>query len=277
LQESIGLNDEAPVPDLLYKELTGRVLGAYYAVYNGTSRNYPEFIYENGLTRLLRQDGITHSRQPAYEIMYKDRVVGRQQLDVLLLDQPVVIECKVASRLKPVHKAQLFSYMKTVGAQVGLLLNFGAPEPKFERLYFDSKRAVEDTDEQRSAQLPDGLLYPELVNDVLGVAIEVHRTLGPGFVHRVYANACYHEHRLRGIGVEPRKEYQVIFRGESIGSLKFAHFRVEDRVMHFPVAIQNVDDLNVNNLKDWMRHQQIRLGILTNFHDTAIRPVFIRA
>jgi hypothetical protein len=75
------------MPDLLYRELTGRVLGAYYTVYNATSRTYPEFIDENGLTRLLRRDGVTHSRQPAYEITYKDRVVGRQQLDVLLLSQ----------------------------------------------------------------------------------------------------------------------------------------------------------------------------------------------
>ena len=266
------------MPDLLYKELTGRVLRAYYTVYNGTSRTYPEFIYENGLTRLLRRDGVTHSRQPAYEIMYKDHVVGRQQLDVLLLDQPVVVECKGAPHLMPIHKAQLFSYMKTVGAQVGLLLNFGAPEPEFERLYFDPRRAAEGAMTDRASDsLPDGLLYPELTRDVLGAAIEVHQALGPSFVHRVYANACYHEYRLCGIGAEPRKEYQVVLHGESIGSLKFAHFRVEDKVMHFPVAIQNLNDVNINNLKDWMRHQQIRLGVLTNFHDTAIRPVFIRA
>jgi hypothetical protein len=34
--------------------------------------------------------------------------------------------------------------------------------------------------------------------------------------------------------------------------------------------------LCVHNLKDWMRHQGIRLGVATNFYDTAIRPVFIR-
>jgi GxxExxY protein len=120
------------------------------------------------------------------------------------------------------------------------------------------------------------LLYPKLTGDVLGAAVEVHRALGPGFVHRIYANACYHEYRLREIGAEPRKEYQVILQGKSIGSLKFAHFRVEGRLMHFPVAIRDVTDVNVNNLKDWMRHQNVRLGVLTNFHDTAIRPIFIR-
>jgi GxxExxY protein len=124
--------------------------------------------------------------------------------------------------------------------------------------------------------LPDGLLYPEVTGWVLGTAVEVHCALGPGFIHRIYANACYHEYQQRGVGVEPRKEYQVIFQGESIGSLKFNHFVVEGVVMHFPVTIRDVTDVSIQNLKDWMCYQDIRLGVLTNFYDMAIRPVFVR-
>ena len=120
--------------ELLHKELTGCILGSYYAVYNGTSRTYPEWIYENGMVRLVSRERIRIARQPAYEIVYKERSVGRQQLDILVLDENVVIECKVARGLRRIHKAQLFSYLRTVGAQVGLLLNFGSPEPEFERL-----------------------------------------------------------------------------------------------------------------------------------------------
>ena len=168
--------------------------------------------------------------------------------------------------------------MKTVGARVGLLLNFGGPEPEFERLYFDPGRQAEYEPKAWSPdELPEGLLCPELTGEVLGTAIEVHRTLGPGFIHRIYANACYYEYCLCGVGAEPRKEYQVIFQGESIGSLKFNHFVVEGTVMHFPVAIRDVTDVSVRNLKDWMRYQRIRMGVLTNFYDTAIRPVFVRA
>ena len=160
---------------------------------------------------------------------------------------------------------------------MGLLLNFGGPEPEFERLYFDPGRQAEYEPGFRSLdELPAGLLYPDIVGEVLGATVEVHRTLGPGFIHRIYANACYHEYRLQGAGAEPRKEYHVIFQGDSIGSLKFNHFVVEGTVMHFPVAIRDVADVNVHNLKDWMRHQGIRLGILTNFYDTVIRPVFVR-
>jgi len=263
--------------ELLYKELTGEILGSYYTVYNGLSRTYPEFIHENALVKVIGDKGVHYRRQPEYQIMYKERLVGVQQLDILLVDERVVIECKVAPRLKGIHKAQLFSYMKTVGARVGLLLNFGGPEPEFDRLYFDPERQAEYEPGFRSLdELPEGLLCPEATGEVLGGAVEVHRTLGPGFIHRVYANACYQEYRLRGVGAEPRREYQVIFQGESIGSLKFNHFVIEGTVMHFPLTLRDVNDLNTNNLKDWMRYQGICLGILTNFYDTAIHPVFIR-
>ena len=263
---------------LLFKELTGIILRAYYTTYNGTSRAYPEFIYENAMVKLMGRMGVHYQRQPEYHITYKDRVVGVQRLDVLVVDQKIVIECKVVPALQGIHKAQTFSYMKTVGARVGLLLNFGGPKPEFERLYFDTQRQAEyEPSVHPPDESPEGLLYPELMGEILGTAVEVHCALGPGFIHRIYANACHHEYRLRGIGAQPRKEYQVIFQGESIGSLKFNHFVVEDKAMHFPVAINDVNGVNVHNLKDWMRHQDIHLGVLTNFHDTAIRPIFVRA
>ena len=263
---------------LLYKELTGSILRAYYTLYNGTSRTYPEYIYENGMAKLMGKMKVRYRRQPEYRIMYKDRLVGVQRLDILLVDEKVVVEPKVAQKLERIHKAQTYSYMKTVGARVGLLLNFGGPKPDFQRLYFDPERRAEYAPDFRAVdELPDGLLYPETTGEVLGTAIEVHRALGPGFIRRIYPRACAYEYELRGVDAELRKEYHVIFQGESIGSIKFNHFVVQGEVMHFPVTVRDIADVNVHNLKDWLRHQTIRLGVLTNFYATTIRPVFIRA
>lgn len=67
----------------------------------------------------------------------------------------------------------------------------------------------------------------------------------------------------------------VYFRGEPIGNLNFNHFILDGRVMLFPVALADINSINENNLKDWMRENDIRLGVLVNFLDTRIRPVFI--
>jgi GxxExxY protein len=158
--------------ELLYSALTGDLLGAYYAVYNGTGRTYPEFIYENGWVKVIGQRQISYRRQPEYQIVYKDHLAGVQRLDILIVDEKVVIECKVVPCLGGIHKAQAFSYMKTAGARVGLLLNFGGTEPEFERLYFDPERQTEYEPAFRpSDELSEGLLHPDVTGEVLGTAI----------------------------------------------------------------------------------------------------------
>lgn len=121
---------------LLYKELTGTIIGVYFDVYRGTARTYPEYIYEQAMLDDLQRKGIACRRQPEYEVLYKGKRVGRQRLDLFVAGE-VVVELKVAPQLTKLHKAQAISYLKVVGKQVSLLCNFGASEPGFERLYFD--------------------------------------------------------------------------------------------------------------------------------------------
>ena len=120
---------------LLYKELTGTIIGVYYEVYRGTSRTYPEYIYEQAMLGDLQRRGIPCWRQPEYEVLYKDKRVGKQRLDLFVAGE-VVVELKVARELTKLHKAQAISYLKVVGKQVSLLCNFGGSEPDFDRLYF---------------------------------------------------------------------------------------------------------------------------------------------
>lgn len=264
--------------ELLHKELTGQIIGVYYNVYNGLSQTYPEFVYEKAMMSDLRKLGVPCVRQDTYEIRYKDWIVGRQELD-LFVAQAVVVELKVAERIEPIHLVQLLSYLKTVGKEVGLLFRFGGPEPEFERRILTPAAWETDLPVERPESLVDaeGLLYPELVFDVIGGLIEVFKTLGPGFVQRIYANASHRElHHLRGLDALPRKEMQIYYRGQVLTEVKSAHIQIEDKLLVFPVAIGDINDIRIQNLKDWMRHLQIPIGILANFQDTRLRPIILR-
>lgn len=262
---------------LLYKETTGTLIGVYYNVYNGTGRNYPEYIYENAMVGDLRALRVHCQRQAEYQVFYKNRLVGLQRLDMLVASE-VGAELKVVPVLLPIHKAQAISYLKVVGKRVGLLFNFGSPEPEFERLYFEPRPPQNDLEATIHAlpEFPASYLTPKLTYEIIGGLLEVHTTLGPGFIHRIYTTACYHELGLRGLDVRLQKAYQVIYRGRSVGEIKFGHLLVNGSVFIFPVAIQNIDDIRINNLKDWMRVQKIPLAILANFYDTSLRPVVLR-
>lgn len=262
---------------LLYRELTGTIIGIYYDVYNGTSRTYPEYIYENAMMAELRDRGIPCRRQEEYQVHYKGQLVGLQQLDLFVAGE-VCVELKTAPTLLPIHKAQAISYLKTIGKRVGLLFNFGSSDPEFERLYFEPRLPQNNSNSLSHAlsEFPDTYLSPELTHEIIGGLFEVHSTLGPGFIHRIYANACYHELRLRGLEVRPQKAYQVIYKGCPIGEISFGHLLVNGSVFVFPVAIQDPNDIHINNLKDWMRAQSIPIAILANFYDTSLRPMVLR-
>lgn len=274
-----GLTDQnsPPMTKLLYKELTGTIIGIYYDVYNGTGRTYPEFIYERAMADDLRRKGISCRRKPEYQVLYKDRLVGFQQLD-LFVAEDIVVEIKVAPQLTRLHKAQSISYLKVVDKEVGLLFNFGSPNPEFERLYFTARSAQNERGTMPFLQTdwPAEFLSPELTHTVIGGLYEVHSILGPGFVHRIYANAVYHELLLCGLEVLPRREYQVIYRGQPIGEIKFNHLQVGNSLMIFPVAVQDMNDLNINNLKAWVQIQNVPLGILANFYPGSLEFMVLR-
>lgn len=60
--------------EILFKELTGQIIGVYYDVYNNTSRTYPEFVYEKAMMRDIRQAGTLCQHQEEYRIFYKDQL-----------------------------------------------------------------------------------------------------------------------------------------------------------------------------------------------------------
>lgn len=266
------------MPELLHKALTASILRAYYNVYNGTSRIYPERFYDRGMVHELNGLDIACHQQPEWQIFYKEKLVGKQVLDILIANE-VVVENKVAPSLTRLHKAQLLSYLKTINKQIGLLLNFGSPQPEFERFIFTPREAqVAKTQiEQAIATAPSSkLIDPELIHAIIGSLFEVHSALGPGFIHRIYANACYHELKLRGLPVKPQKAIQVFYRGLSLGELKFSHLRVGDSILVFPAAIRNPADLHPDMFCDWLRDQQVPLGLVANFCDASLVPKFLK-
>ncbi len=71
----------------------------------------------------LRLQGIPFSGQVSIEVGYKGHAVGEGRID-LLVDNALVLELKAIELLLPLHEAQLLSYLKTTGHQLGLLINF---------------------------------------------------------------------------------------------------------------------------------------------------------
>lgn len=105
-------------------QLTERVIGHAYAVWNELGYGFLEKVYENSLFLSLVDDAIDVEQQKAIGVVFRGRSVGEYVADLLVAEE-VLIELKAVKEISEAHKAQLLNYLKATGLKTGLLLNFG--------------------------------------------------------------------------------------------------------------------------------------------------------
>lgn len=107
-------------------ELARLVIGAAIEVHRVLGAGFLESVYEEALCLELSTRGIHYLRQPIIAVEYKGQHVGEGRLDILVENQ-LIVELKAVEFLAPIHTAQVLSYLKTTGYQLGLLINFNVP------------------------------------------------------------------------------------------------------------------------------------------------------
>lgn len=117
---------------LLEQELTSRIIGGFFDVYNYFGGELPEKVYTRSLEIELAARGLLVAREAPIEVRYKGETVGELRAD-LIVESKVILEVKSSRRLVLEDEQQLLNYLRTAGVQVGLLLHFG-PRPSFRRL-----------------------------------------------------------------------------------------------------------------------------------------------
>jgi len=107
-----------------YKELTEKIIGCAYRVYNKMGFGYLESVYEKCMLIELRKAGFDIEPQKPIKVQYDGEVVGDFIADVLVNDT-VILELKSVRKLVEAHEVQLVNYLVATGKPVGLLINFG--------------------------------------------------------------------------------------------------------------------------------------------------------
>ena len=121
-----------------HRELTQKIIGVFYEVYNELGHGFLESVYENAMTLALREARIDARQQAPITVRFRGQIVGDFRAD-LLVDDAVIVEIKAAKTLESAHDAQLLNYLRATEIEVGMLMNFG-PKPEFKRLAFDNRR-----------------------------------------------------------------------------------------------------------------------------------------
>ena len=104
-------------------ELATRVIGTAIEVHRVLGPGYLESVYEEAMHIELSSTGLLIERQKPIAVAYKGREVGQARLDFLIGGE-LVVELKAVDKLAPIHRAQMISYLRATGCQLGLVINF---------------------------------------------------------------------------------------------------------------------------------------------------------
>lgn len=124
--------------EILHKELTDKVIDAFFEVFNELGYGYLERVYQNSLYMELVSRGHKVEAQKEIKIYYKGRAVGIYYAD-LVVDDLVILELKAADAINEAHEAQLINYLRGTDKEIGYILNFG-PKPSFKRKIYTNER-----------------------------------------------------------------------------------------------------------------------------------------
>lgn len=105
--------------------LIQRVIGAAINVHKDLGPGFLESIYEEAMVVEFDRGGISYEQQKPIPIRYLGRKVGEHRLD-FLVENRLIVENKAVAELEPIFFVVVRSYMKAVGVQHALLLNFAA-------------------------------------------------------------------------------------------------------------------------------------------------------
>ena len=121
-----------------HSELTEKIIGFFYEVYNELGYGFIESVYEAAMYKALREEGLDVKRQVAVPVWFRGEQVGNFVAD-MVVDDAVILELKAAHALGTAHIAQLLNYLRATRIEVGLLFNFGQ-RPTLRRLVFSNER-----------------------------------------------------------------------------------------------------------------------------------------
>lgn len=110
----------------------------------------------------------------------------------------------------------------------------------------------------------------DLARRVIGAAIEVHRTLGPGFLEKVYQRALSVELEHLGISHRIESPIKILYRGVNIGEGR-SDLLIADKLIVELKTVEAIKDIHRAQVISYLKATGLRLGLLMNFNTTVLK------
>jgi len=113
--------------------------------------------------------------------------------------------------------------------------------------------------------------FNALTEQIIGLAIKVHRTLGPGLLESAYEKALLFECERNGLDAKHQVLIPIIYEGVEIDQAFRADMIIEDQIILELKSVKELDDHAYKQLLTYLRLSGRKLGLLINFNEILLK------
>jgi GxxExxY protein len=136
--------------------------------------------------------------------------------------------------------------------------------------FFETTKAKINRQDAKENLIEPDEITDQLARDLIAAAIEVHRTLGPGFLEQIYEEALVIELRARKIDVKKQVPIAIAYKSAVIGESRL-DMLIENRLIVELKAVENILPVHLAQVLSYLKATKLRLGLLINFNVALLR------
>ena len=116
----------------------------------------------------------------------------------------------------------------------------------------------------------------QLSNKIIGAAIEVHKTLGPGLLESAYEECLCHELDLRGLSYERQKPLPVFYKGKKLDCGYRLDIVVNEGIILELKSCESIEPIHKAQLLTYLKLSGLKLGLILNFKTPMMKDGIVR-
>lgn len=119
--------------ELLYKELSFKIIGIIFKVFNKLGYGYQEKYYQRAIAMELSKECLNYTREKEVKLNYNGAAIGKYFLD-FIIESKVVLELKISNFFHLEDIKQILGYLKATGMRLGILVIITKNGIKYKRI-----------------------------------------------------------------------------------------------------------------------------------------------
>jgi GxxExxY protein len=115
------------------------------------------------------------------------------------------------------------------------------------------------------------MIEDEISSIIIGCAIDIHRTFGPGLLESAYRECLFYDLKEKGLSVVKEKPIPIIYKEVKLDHGYRMDLLVENKVVVELKTAEAINDIHVAQLLTYLKLGDYRLGLLINFYSKLLK------